>query len=73
MRGLYVVHPGYTDPAIGMIRDALQRGVFVLAIVEELVTLLDTDDSVADWLRAKVRHAMIDREPFRPRIRGAAP
>jgi len=73
MRGLYVVHPGYSNAAITMIRDALQRGVFVLAIVEELVALLDTNDSIADWLRAKVRHAMIDRDPFRPRRRGSVP
>jgi len=72
MRGLYVVQPGYTDPAITTIRDALQRGVFVLATVEELVVLLDSDDSVADWLREKVRAAMVDRNPFRPRIRRIA-
>jgi restriction system protein len=72
MRGLYVVQPGYTDAAVTTIRDALQRGVFVLATVEELVVLLESDDSIADWLREKVRYAMIDRDPFRPRLRRAS-
>lgn len=65
MRGLYVVHPGYTEPAITTIRDALQRGVYVLALLEELVFVLETDQSIAGWLRKKVGHAMIDRDPFR--------
>ena len=69
MRGLFIVHPGYTAAAISMIRESLQRGVFVLATVEELVILLDSDESVADWLRQKVRAAMIDKIPFAPRVR----
>lgn len=66
MRGLYVVYPGYTDPAIVTIRDALQRGIYVLAVLEEVVAVLETEESIADWLRKKVGHAMIDRNPFVP-------
>jgi len=70
MRGLFVVHPGYSPAAISIVRDSLQQGVFVLATVEELVSLLESEISVAEWLRAKIHHAMIDRDPHRLFIRG---
>jgi restriction system protein len=69
MRGMYIVHPGYSEPAVTVMREALQRNVFVLANLEEVVVLLESDDSIAEWLRAKVRFAMIERDPFRPLLR----
>jgi hypothetical protein len=65
MRGLYVVHPGFSEAAIRSVADALQRGVFILGTVEELVHVFEADGSISEWLRAKLRHAMIDKDPHR--------
>ncbi len=67
--GLYVVHPGYTAPAVRSVRDELHRRVFVLATVEELVGLFEADASISDWLREKVHFAKVERDPHRLRIR----
>lgn len=63
VRGLYIVEPGYSSATIDLVRDELQRKVFVLAVIRELFYLFETDGSIADWLREKVRRAQLDRNP----------
>ncbi len=65
MRGFYVVNPGFAPAAILTSREALQRNVFVLATTQELFILLEHGGSVSEWMRTKVRHAMIDKDPHR--------
>lgn len=65
MRGIFVVHPGYSEAAILSVKSELHRAVFVLCTVEELVNLFETDTSISVWLRKKVRHAMLDQDPHR--------
>ena len=70
-RGMLVSHSGYTEPALATCRTALAKGVFVLAKLEELVHLLERERDLPDFLREKVRAAIVDRdplvEPLRPR------
>jgi hypothetical protein len=65
IRGVCIAHPGYSDAAVRSVKSELHRKVFVLATVEELVQVFETDVSIADWLRAKVHHAQIDQDPCR--------
>lgn len=69
-RGVLISQSGYTDPAITICRESLTKSVFVLASVEEIVLLLERDDSLLELLRAKVRAAIIDKNPnFEPHAR----
>ena len=54
----------FTDTAIATCRDALQRTVVALALVEELVLVTERDSDLQAFLREKVRIAQIDRNPF---------
>lgn len=65
IRGLFVVHPGFSAAAIESVKDELHRSVFVLATIEELVRVFESDAPLTDWLRNKARHAAIDRDPHR--------
>jgi restriction system protein len=64
-RGLFIVHPGYTAPAIESVRQSLQKAPFVLAVLEELVHVFRTEKSLIDWLREKVTAAIADKDPFK--------
>ena len=65
VRGLFVVHPGFSAAAIESVKAELHRSVFVLATVEELVHVFESNVPLTDWLRNKARHASIDRDPHR--------
>jgi len=63
--GLFVSASPYTDAAISECKNALSQRVFVLAEVNEIVMLLeDPDASLAEWLRAKVMAASVERKPL---------
>ena len=63
--GLFVSASPYTEPAIAECKNALSQRLFVLAEVNELLMLLeDPDASLADWLRAKVIAASVERKPL---------
>lgn len=63
-RGILISHSGYTTPAIATCKEALQKSVFVLATLQELVLLLERDESPCDFLREKIRAAITDKQPF---------
>jgi restriction system protein len=63
-RGLLLSQSGYTPAAVEICRDSLQRSVFVLGTLEEIVLLLERQTPVVDWLRHKVRVAIVDKVPF---------
>lgn len=63
-RGLILSHSHFSAPAIEQCRDALGKGVVVvLATLEEIVQLLERQDDVQKWLRAKTHAAIADRRP----------
>jgi hypothetical protein len=53
------------------VQDRLSQRVIVLAEVNEILMLLeDPEANLADWLRAKIMAATVDREPlFYPLMR----
>ncbi|MEG3635200.1 restriction endonuclease [Micromonospora palythoicola] len=62
--GILISASGFTEPAIEECGRALAQRVIVLAVLRELVLLLERDGNVAQWLRTKIRAAIIDRKPF---------
>jgi restriction system protein len=63
--GLFVSSSPYTEPAITECKNALSQRVLVLAEVNEILMLLENPDaSLAEWLRAKVITASVERKPL---------
>lgn len=63
-RGILISQSGYTEPAVTVCRDALQRSVFVLCKLEEIVRLLERGEPIIELLREKIRAAIADRNPL---------
>jgi hypothetical protein len=63
-RGLLISYSGFTDPAITTCKEALARMVVALCGLQEVVQLLEREDDMADFLRKKVRAAVIDKNPY---------
>ncbi len=63
--GLFVSASPYTDAAIAECKTMLSQRVIVLAEVNEILMLLeDSDANLADWLRAKITAASVERKPL---------
>lgn len=70
-RGLLISNSGYTDAAISVCRDSLQKSVFVLSTLEEYVHLLERDGSLVELIRRKVQSAIVDRIPLLRPLQGS--
>lgn len=65
VHGIFISASEYTGPAIAVCRDALHQGkVIVLCELKEIVFLLEQEQDLKDFLKAKVRAARIDRNPL---------
>ncbi|MDB6109417.1 MAG: hypothetical protein JWR69_1167 [Pedosphaera sp.] len=62
-RGLFISYSDYTEAAIGNCRDALSQRVIVLCKLHEIFRLLERGDDMAEFLRKKVRAAVMDKNP----------
>jgi restriction endonuclease Mrr len=62
-RGLLISYSGYTEPAIAICRESLSRMVVVLCGLQEVVQLLEREDDLVEFLKKKVRAAVIDKNP----------
>ena len=66
-RGILISASGYTDAAISVCKDALQKTVVILCNLEEFVLLLEQDRDLKEFLKTKIQAAMIDKNPlFKP-------
>jgi restriction endonuclease Mrr len=63
-RGIFISTSGYTQPAISTCRDALQKSVVVLCNLEEIVLLLEREENLRDFFRAKISAAIIHKNPL---------
>jgi hypothetical protein len=63
VRGLVISSSGFTDAAILMCRNELQREVFVLAELRELVIWMEREHALGAALKEKINRAMIDKNP----------
>ncbi len=62
-RGLLISYSGFTDPAVTICKESLARMVVVMCGLQEIVQLLERQDDMAEFLRKKVRAAVIDKNP----------
>jgi restriction system protein len=62
-RGILISYSGFTDPAVFICKEALARMVVVLAGLQEVVKLLEQEEDLSEFLRKKVRAAVIDKNP----------
>jgi restriction system protein len=73
--GLFVSASPYTDAAIAECKTMLSQRLIVLAEINEILMLLeDPEANLADWLRAKITAASVERKPLfypAPRMQSA--
>ncbi|MBI9045528.1 MAG: restriction endonuclease [Anaerolineaceae bacterium] len=62
--GIFISNSRYTKPAITTCKDALTQKIVVLCELEEIVTLLERQGSLKDFLKAKIIAAAVDKNPF---------
>ena len=63
--GIFISSSDYTPAAISMCRDFLQQRVLVLCTLREVVDVLNREGDLLTMLRAKIRAAKLDRNPFK--------
>lgn len=64
-RGLFISYTDFTEPAIEQCRSALAGGaVIVPAKLDEIVSLLNKDGNLENWLKVKVEAAVAERNPL---------
>lgn len=63
-RGLLISHSGFTAPAVTTCRESLALKICILAGLDEIVAIMDSDGSIADLIRKKVQVAIADKDPF---------
>lgn len=65
VHGIFISSSDYTPAAVNTCRDFLQQKVLVLCTLRELVDLLNREADFLDMLRAKIRAAKLERNPFK--------
>ncbi len=63
-RGIFISYSDYTPAAIQTCREALAKAVIVLCKLDEIVALLNEERDLREFLKAKVRRAVLDKEPM---------
>jgi PHD/YefM family antitoxin component YafN of YafNO toxin-antitoxin module len=63
-RGIFISASDYTEPAITICKESLQKAVVVLCKLEEIVRLLEQEGNLKDLLKAKIKAAIIDKNPL---------
>ena len=63
--GIFISNSDYTPAAIEMCRDFLQQKILVMCTLREFVDVLNRDRDLVNMLRAKIRAAKLDRNPFK--------
>jgi restriction endonuclease Mrr len=63
--GLYISSSDYTASALELADSVLQQRVLVLCTLQEIVALLEREGDLADFIRAKVRAAKLNRMAFK--------
>jgi restriction system protein len=66
-RGLFISATDFTDPAVHTSREFLQHKLIALCHLQEIVSVLERQDDLPDFLTQKVQAAIIHKNPyFRP-------
>ncbi len=68
-RGIFISSSGYTPAAINTCREALQKSVVVLCLLEEIVLLLENELTLKEFLKEKIQAAIIHKNPLHEPLR----
>ena len=63
-RGIFISYSEFTTPAIETCKESLSKLLIVLCTLQELVLLLEGENNLEDFLRAKIRGAIVDKQPL---------
>jgi restriction endonuclease Mrr len=63
--GIFISNSEFTQAALNMARDFLIQRVLVLCSLREVVDLMNRDGDLAVMLKAKIRAAKLDRNPYK--------
>lgn len=64
-RGIFISCSNYTEPAINVSKEALQRTVFVLITLDEIVFMLEQKRDLKSLLKQKIDAAMVEKNPYK--------
>ncbi len=64
VQGIFISYSGYTDAALLSCKESLQRAVFVLCTIQEIVKLLERESDLKEWLKTKINAAKIHKNPL---------
>lgn len=70
--GIFISNSDFTDSGLNDCKTALTHKVVVLSKLEEIVHLLEREESLIDFLRKKIQRAIVDKEPFFQPLKEAA-
>ena len=62
--GIFISYSDYTTPAIDLCKESLSKAVVVLCTLQEFVFLLESDMSLVEFLKEKIRGSIIDKQPY---------
>ena len=63
-RAIIISASRFTGPAVNTCKEALQQKVVTLCTLQEIVILLEQEGDLCEFIRKKVRAAIVDRKPF---------
>jgi restriction system protein len=63
--GMFISATGYTEPAVHVVKQALQKTVFILIGLDEITALLERQKDLPELLRTKIQAAITERDPYK--------
>ncbi|MNW42284.1 hypothetical protein D3C74_194500 [compost metagenome] len=63
-RGLFISVNGFTDAAITMCKQSLDKVVIVLCDLYEFIMMLENNGDLKEFLKAKIQASIVDRDPY---------
>jgi hypothetical protein len=63
--GLFISNTDYTPAALSMCTDFLQHRLLILCTLQEIVSLLEREGDLVNFIKTKVRSAKLHKKPFR--------
>ncbi len=68
--GIIISNSGYTHPAIEICKEALTQKIIVLCELKEIVLLFESQMSLRDFFKSKIRTAVTDKRPLSYPLKG---
>ncbi len=63
-RGIFISASGYSDPAIAVAKEALQKTVVLLCELREIILILESGADLKRWLKEKINCAITEKNPL---------